>query len=56
MARHPEGFAHAGIADCRRILLRKFPYSLVYRASGDDLLIVAVLHHRRDPLILASRN
>lgn len=56
MARHPEGFTPAGVADCRRALLRKFPYSLVYRADGDDLLVIAVLHHRRDPLILASRN
>lgn len=35
--------------DCRRVLLRKFPYSVVYRVAPDGLLIVAVFHHSRDP-------
>lgn len=55
IARNPEGFPGTGVADCRRILLRKFPYSLIYRAAEDILLIVAVFHHRRDLLAAAVR-
>jgi plasmid stabilization system protein ParE len=33
----------------RRFLLRRFPYSVVYRASEGTILIVAVAHGRRRP-------
>jgi plasmid stabilization system protein ParE len=33
----------------RRLLLRRFPYGVVYRVSGQGVLIVAVAHHRRRP-------
>lgn len=35
--------------ECRRALMRRFPYSLIYRSSDRDLVIVAVFHHRREP-------
>ena len=35
--------------DLRRCRLHRFPYGLVYRASGREILIVAVLHLSRDP-------
>jgi hypothetical protein len=35
---------------CRRIVLRRFPYAPIYRLSGEEFLVVAVFHHRRDPL------
>ena len=41
--------------ECRRVFLRKFPFSLIYRASSEELLIVAVFHHRREPQSLISR-
>src|SRR5690606_33816538 len=41
---------------CRRILLRRFPYSLVYRARSDEILVVAVFHHRRSPSSLTRRS
>jgi toxin ParE1/3/4 len=34
---------------CRRILLRRFPYSVIFRHGHDDLLVVAVFHHSRQP-------
>lgn len=47
-ARRPE--AHQGVVGgCQRVILRKFPYAVVYRAAEEELLIVAVYHHRRDP-------
>ena len=41
--------------DCRRILLRRFPFSLVYRVRTDEFLVIAVFHHRRDPSVIARR-
>jgi hypothetical protein len=42
--------------DCRRVLLRRFPFSMVYRVLGDEFLVIAVFHHRRDPSKLARRS
>lgn len=54
IARSPHAFPliHGG---CRQILLRKFPYSLVYRAGTEELLVVAIFHHRRNPRGLGRR-
>jgi plasmid stabilization system protein ParE len=35
--------------DCRRVLMRRFPYSVIYRPDTDGILIVAVFHHHRQP-------
>lgn len=35
--------------DFRRVVLRRFPYSVIYHISGDDLIVVACFHHRRRP-------
>lgn len=46
--RDPETFPAIG-SNCRRVLLRRFPYSMVYRVREDAFLVVAVFHHRRNP-------
>jgi toxin ParE1/3/4 len=33
----------------RRIILARFPYSLIYRVETDRIWVVAVAHHRRRP-------
>ena len=33
----------------RRYLFRRFPYSIIYQITPDELRIVAVAHHRRRP-------
>jgi len=38
-----------GIHGCRRLLLRRFPFGLVYRLGLDEIQIVAVAHLRRRP-------
>ncbi len=49
-------FAFAGVeGECRRVLMRRFPYSVVFRPGPKSLLVVAVFHHRREPSILAGR-
>ena len=52
--RNPQAFAIVH-GDLHRVLLRKFPYSLVYRANDEEFLVLALFHHRRDPLALARR-
>jgi hypothetical protein len=47
-SRRPQAFRTVGL-DCRRVALRRFPDALIYRWSGEELLVVAVFHHRRDP-------
>jgi plasmid stabilization system protein ParE len=52
--RNPQAYAEIE-QDCRRVILRKFPYSLVYFAEAEVLLVVAVFHHSREPRSFASR-
>jgi toxin ParE1/3/4 len=48
IAAFPEhGSSH--LAGTRRIVLARFPYSVVYREEAGVLLVVAVAHHRQRP-------
>lgn len=38
-----------GFPGVRRARLRQFPYGLFYRLDDDDILILRVLHSRRQP-------
>lgn len=35
--------------DFRRILLKRFPYQLIYRIEGNEIVIYAVAHQKRRP-------
>lgn len=35
--------------DIRKILLRRFPYKLIYAIQGDAIYIIAVAHGHREP-------
>lgn len=39
----------------RRVLLRRFPYSILYDVAGETLLVLAVMHHSRRPEYWANR-
>lgn len=39
----------------RRLPLYRFPYSIIYYVSGDELRIIALAHHRRKPQYWANR-
>ena len=41
--------------DIRRCQTRRFPYGLVYTIEGDAVLILAVMHLRRDPTYWQDR-
>jgi plasmid stabilization system protein ParE len=47
-AARPDSGAPSSNGTCRR-LVKGFPFSVVYRASDSELLVVAVAHHRRQP-------
>jgi toxin ParE1/3/4 len=36
-------------SETRRLLLRRFPFSLIYEVHADHVLVVAVAHQRRRP-------
>ncbi len=38
-----------GACDTRRYLLKRFPYHVVYRVVGDDVVVIAVASGKRGP-------
>ena len=42
-------------APVRRAVLRRFPYQVIYALEGDEVVVLACLHHRRDPTVWRSR-
>ena len=52
--RNPQAFPLVA-NDCRQVLLRRFPFSLIYRSRVEEFLVIAVFHHRRDPDKLVKR-
>jgi plasmid stabilization system protein ParE len=51
---HPERFPLVQ-RSVRRALLRRFPYSLLYRVEPEAILLVAVFHAKRDPRAWRAR-
>jgi len=41
--------------DVRRVMLRRFPYAIFYRSREAELLVIAVMHERRDPRLWRER-
>lgn len=33
----------------RSVVVRKFPYSIIYHANDQELVVISVFHHRREP-------
>lgn len=42
-------------AHVRKFGLNKFKYNVIYSVDGDDLLMIAIAHHRRRPAYWANR-
>lgn len=42
-------------ADVRRRLVYRFPYGLLYRVEGDEIVVLAVMHLRRHPTYWLGR-
>lgn len=41
--------------DVRRAVTRRFPYSIYFRLRGDTMVVLAIFHGRRNPLIWQRR-
>ena len=39
----------------RRVVLRRFPFSIIYRVQGEEILIIALAHASRLPAYWATR-
>jgi plasmid stabilization system protein ParE len=37
------------LGEAHRALLHKFPYSVIYEIDGDEVVVLACFHERRDP-------
>jgi plasmid stabilization system protein ParE len=46
--RFPASHPHVH-GDVRKAVLRRFPFSLLYVAKGEEITVLACFHHRRDP-------
>ena len=42
-------------ADIRRILIRRFPYGVFYLNEPDQIVIIGIVHDKRDPRVWKSR-
>jgi toxin ParE1/3/4 len=42
-------------AETRRVVLRRFPFDVVYLQEAQETVIVAVAHHRRSPFYWRDR-
>ena len=42
--------------DCRRFVLSRFPFSVIYHADDDVVFVVAVMHHSKRPGYWADRS
>ncbi len=42
-------------SDTRRALVRRFPYAVYFRPIDDEIIVLAVLHGRRNPRHWRSR-
>jgi plasmid stabilization system protein ParE len=54
IARTPEMY-RVGYHDIRRALTRRFPYAVYYRIVDNAVVVLGVLHTRRDPREWQSR-
>jgi len=48
VAKYP-GIGGSVIGEYRRVLTTRFPYALIYRATADEIVVVAVAHTSRSP-------
>jgi plasmid stabilization system protein ParE len=46
--RTPSAYARLD-AQYRHLMLRKFPYSIVYHVTDTEIVVVSCFHHRRRP-------
>jgi len=51
----PQRYAAVGNEGVRRIRMKQFPFTVMYRESNNNVHVLAVAHHRRRPLYWLGR-
>ena len=41
--------------EVRRVVVDRFPYSIFYKMKGDTILVIAIFHQSRNPIIWTGR-
>ena len=41
--------------EIRRLLVKRFPYSILYREESERVVVIALFHAKRDPTIWKKR-
>ena len=54
ISEHPEAYRKVR-ADVRRVLLRRFPYHLLFRVLATEIEVIGCFHVQRDPRIWQHR-
>ena len=39
----------------RKLSLKKFPYKIIYKIYGSDVVVIAIIHHKRRPGLWRKR-
>jgi len=55
LLRNPFAFSKVRFKDFRRILLKKFPYKMIYRFEDNKIHVFAVLHQSRSNRYIRKR-
>ena len=54
ITRHPNSHEN-GYAGTKKHLIKRFPYKIIYTIDQNNIVILAVLHSRRNPELLKKR-
>lgn len=52
----PKTYQIERIPDIRRALLSKFPFSIIFRDTEDEIQVLALAHQRRSPMYWFDRS
>ena len=55
LLRNPFAFSKVSFKDFRRIILKKFPYKVIYRIEKEQIHVFAVLHQARSNRYIRKR-
>ncbi len=55
VCKFPQRYPIDNKPDIRRIRLKRFPFTILFRKSLDTIQVLAIAHHRRRPLYWLNR-
>jgi len=55
LLRNPFAFSKVSFKDFRRIIIKNFPYKILYRVENNEILVFAILHQARSKKVISKR-